>query len=349
MMRSVLGRPGARLVPPAGVSAPAGERGARQRLVHFKLVLLALAALASAAVYLLVDANLGDERLLAFALSLRVPKLAAMLLSALAIGAASIVFQSVINNNMVTPCLLGMNALYTLVHTVIAFFAGATSVLLADARVAFAIDLVIMAAVATAVYGRLFRVTNYSILYILLIGTVLTSLFGSVQSTLVRVMDPNEYDALLTSLVASFGNVNAEILTLSAVLLALIALVLRRDVALLDVITLGRSQAVSLGVDYDRTVRRLLLGVVLCVSVATAMVGPVSFLGLIVANLSRQLLKTYRHLHLIAASTLFGMVALVGGQCAVEHAFGYTVPVSTFVTIAGGLYFLFLILRARKA
>ena len=76
---------------------------------------------------------------------------------------------------------------------------------------------------------------------------------------------------------------------------------------------MGKEQAINLGVDYDRCVRRLLLGVTLAIAVATAMVGPISFMGLIIANLSRQLLKTYRHTQLIAGSVLFGMVILVGG------------------------------------
>ena len=126
----------------------------------------------------------------------------------------------------------------------------------------------------------------------LLIGTVLTSFFSSIQSTLTRVMDPNEYDSLLATLVASFSNINAEIIVISLVVLAAVIFILRRELALLDVITLGKDQAVNLGVDYDRCVRRLLLGVTLCIAVATAMVGPISFLGLIIANLSRQLLKT---------------------------------------------------------
>ena len=86
---------------------------------------------------------------------------------------------------------------------------------------------------------------------------------------------------------------------------------LRRELALLDVLTLGKNQAVNLGVDYDKCVRRLLLGVTLYIAVATAMVGPISFLGLIIANLSRQLLRTYRHGQLILGSALFGMIVLV--------------------------------------
>lgn len=114
------------------------------------------------------------------------------------------------------------------------------------------------------------------------------------------------------------------------VLLAVIIAVLWRDIALLDVMTLGKAQATNLGVDYDRSVRRLLLGVTLFIAVATAMVGPISFLGLIIANLAREFLRTYKHTQLILASTMFGMIVLIGGQLLVEHVFSYSIPGQRF-------------------
>ncbi len=313
-----------------------------------KLAFLAVFALAAAAAYMLTDVNFENERLFAYAMKIRTPKLAAMVITAAAIGGASLVFQSVINNTIVTPCLLGMNSLYTLIHTAVVFFAGSGSILARDPNVAFAADLVIMGAAATVIYSYLFKKTDYNVLYVLLIGTVLTSFFTSIQTTLTRVMDPNEYDSLLNTLVASFSNINSEILLFAAVVLAAIVFVLRKDLALLNVITLGKEQAINLGVDYDRCIRRLLLGVTLCIAVATAMVGPISFLGLIIANLARQLLKTYRHSQLIAGAALFGMVTLVGGQLIVEHVYSYAVPVSVFITVGGGLYFLYLLLTNRR-
>ena len=205
-----------------------------------------------------------------------------------------------------------------------------------------------MGLTATVVYSWIFQKTRHNVLYVLLVGTVLTSFFGSIQTTLTRVMDPNEYDTLLTSLVASFSNINSEILLFSTLLLAGITFALRKELALLDVLTLGKDKAINLGVDYDRCVRRLLLGVTLCIAVATAMVGPISFLGLIIANLSRQLLRTYRHSQLILGSALFGMAVLVGGQLIVEHVYTYAVPVSVFITVGGGLYFLYLLLTRKK-
>ena len=313
-----------------------------------KLVMMALLAVVAAAAYMLVEVNFDNERLFFYALKLRTPKLIVMIITAFAIGGASLVFQSVINNTIVTPCLLGMNSLYTLIHTAVVFFAGSTSVLANNANASFAVDLVIMGITATVIYGWLFKKTNYNVLYVLLIGTVLTSFFSSIQSTLTRVMDSNEYDNLLSTLVASFSNVNSEIIVFSVVVLGALIFVLRKDLALLDVITLGRQQAVNLGVDYDRTIRRLLLGVTICIAVATAMVGPISFLGLIIANLSRQLLQTFRHGQLILGSAMFGTIVLVAGQLIVEHVFTYSIPVSVFITVGGGIYFLYLLLTRRR-
>ena len=308
----------------------------------YKLIILAVIVLLAMAAYMTIGVKFHNERLMRFAFKIRYPKLIAMIITAFTIGGASIVFQSVINNTIVTPCLLGMNSLYTLIHTAVVFFLGSGSMLVINANMSFALDLVI-------IYSYLFKVTNHNVLYVLLIGTVLTSFFSSIQSTLTRVMDPNEYDTLLTSLVASFSNVNSEIIIFSLIIIAAIIVVFRKELAMLDVLTLGKEQAVNLGVDYDKCIRRLLLAVTLCISVATAMVGPISFLGLIIANLSRQMLKTYRHTQLILGSALFGMIGLILGQLIVERVFIYAIPVSVFITVGGGIYFLYLLLAGKRA
>ena len=226
---------------------------------HLRLLILLLLVLLACVGYMTVGVHFENQKLFAYAMRIRTPKLIAMLITAFAIGSASIVFQSIINNTIVTPCLLGMDQLYSLIHTAVFFVAGSGSFLAVNANAAFAVDLAIMGAVATVIYSYLFRKTNHNVLYVLLIGTVLTSFFSSIQTTLTRVMDPNEYDTLLTDLVASFSNVNSAILVLSVVVLALVAFAFRKELALLDVLTLGKDQAINLGVDYDCCIRRLLL------------------------------------------------------------------------------------------
>lgn len=312
---------------------------------HKILLVLVLLVLIAAVLYMTVNVN---PKYVQFAMKIRSPKLIVMLITAFSIGAASIIFQTIINNTIVTPCLLGMNSLYSLIHTAVVFVFGSSSLIARNTNLSFAIDLVLMGIIATLVYSYLFKKTRHNVLYVLLAGTVMSTFFSSIQTSLTRIMDPNEYDSLLSTLVASFSKVNSGIIVFSCLLIIGIFFALRKELKLLDVIALGKNQAINLGVDYDLTIRRLLLGVTLLIAVATAMVGPISFLGLIIANLSRQLFKTYRHTILILGSAFIGMLVLVSGQLIVEQIFTYSIPISVFITVGGGIYFLFLILTSRR-
>ena len=318
-------------------------RLAQRRRLKTSMVVLAGLVLLFIGLYQFAFVN---PKFFAYAMGLRLPRLAVILIAGFAISAAAIVFQTIIRNTIVTPCLLGMNSLYLLIHTAVVFFLGSGSLFAVNPVYAFAADVIVMGFVAGFIYYTIFQKTGGNVLYVLLIGTVLSTFFSSMQNSLTRIMDPNEYDALLNTLTASFTNVNAACIIPGALLLAAIAWWLRKDLAILDVISLGREQAVSLGVDYERTLRRLMVGVALYIAVATALVGPLSFLGLITANVARQLFTTYRHTWLIAGSACVGMLILTAGQFVVEHVMVYAVPVSVFVTI--GIYFLYLVLTAGK-
>lgn len=307
-----------------------------------KMIILAAAIAAVAAVYQFLFV---DWKHFGFAMGIRTPKLVVMILTAFCIGSATVVFQSIIQNTVVTPCLLGMNSLYILVHTLMVFLFGSGSVLVTSKMLSFTLDMAVMAAASVLVYGVLFRKAKGNVLYILLTGTVMATLFGSITSTLQRVMDPNEYATLQNALIASFHKVNSGIILFSIVAIVGIILWLRKELALLDVITLGKDQAVNLGVDYDRTVRKLLIGVTLFIAIATAMVGPISFLGLIIANLSRQMFKTYRHMVLVWGAAFLGMAALLAGQALIEHMFSFSANIGVFINIGGGVYFLYLLMK----
>ncbi len=307
-----------------------------------KVILLSLVAIILCLTYqfIFVDMKFFD-----YAMYIRTPKLITMIIAAFCIGTASIVFQSIIRNRIVTPCLLGMNSLYILIHTTIVFVLGGEHFLSANKYASFITDIFLMALAGSVIYGILFRKTRYNMLYVLLAGTVLATLFTSLSNTMTRVMDPNEYDKLLTELVAGFDHVNSELIFMALGFILLTIVVFYKDMKLLDVITLGKNQAINLGVDYDRSVSRLLVGVTFFITIATALVGPISFLGLIIANLSRELFKTYRHSYLMLGSFLMGVIVLLGGQTLIEHVFGFGTQISVFINLFGGGYFLFLILK----
>ena len=197
-----------------------------------KIIILTALVIGVCAAYLLINSYPENPNLFRYIISLRIPTLVVMMIAAFSIGSASLIFQSIINNRIVTPCLLGMNAMYTLVHTTVIFMVGSGSIFATNANLSFAVDLIVMSVVATFIYSFMFEKTGNNVLYVLLIGTVLSSFFGSIQSTMIRVMDPNEYDALLTTLVADFNNVNVEVIYFSLILLIALTIFLWKDLML---------------------------------------------------------------------------------------------------------------------
>ena len=116
----------------------------------------------------------------------------------------------------------------------------------------------------------------------------------------------------------------------------------------LDVLSLGRSPAIGLGVDHARLVDRTIMAVALLVSVSTALVGPVTFLGLLVANLAYRLLGSFRHRRTLPAAALAGVVTLIGAQFAIEELFEFQTRASIVISFIGGTYFIFLLLREAR-
>ena len=91
-----------------------------------------------------------------------------------------------------------------------------------------------------------------------------------------------------------------------------------------------------------------MLGLVaVLVSVSTALVGPVAFFGLIVAGLAHGLMRTARHAALLPAAALSAAILLVGGQWLFERQLGQAATLSVVVEFAGGLFFLYLLLKGR--
>ena len=181
------------------------------RLRKLALAMTALVALTliAAALYQFAFVN---PKFFSYAMELRAPRLIVMLTAGFSISAAAIVFQTIIRNNIVTPCLLGMNSLYLLIHTaVVFFFFGSGSQFATNPVMAFAVDIVLMGVIATFIYYSIFKKTGGNVLYVLLIGTVLSTFFSSMQNSLTRIMDPNEYDALLNTLNDFHCRINAHI------------------------------------------------------------------------------------------------------------------------------------------
>lgn len=313
--------------------------------VRARLAAVALAALIFLALYLVLNIR-GDWQ---FAVTRRLLVVGAVVLAAAATGGATVIFQTLTHNHILTPSVIGLDSLYVLMQTLVVFALGAASPAWTDATVHFLLSTALLVLFAGLLYQRLFRSERHNVYVVLLIGLIAGTFFQSVASFLQMILDPNEFLIAQSRLFATFNNVRAPALALAAGALALAALYAAPYCKYLDVLGLGREHAINLGVDYNRVVRRLWLAVILLTAVTTALVGPITFLGLLAVSLARQLLRDYRHATLLPGTFLVGTALLGGGLLLVERLLVFAVPVSVIVNLAGGVYFLYLVLKESQA
>ncbi|MCU6712540.1 iron chelate uptake ABC transporter family permease subunit [Paenibacillus sp. J5C_2022] len=310
-----------------------------------KLWILVGAALALAACFVLIDLPHNWD----YALPRRLKKVLAIVLTGGAIGYATLIFQTMTNNRILTPSVIGLDYLYLLIQTFIVFVFGSLSYPSANDHMNFAITTIIMILFVGILYKLLFQRDGQNLFFLLLIGLVMGTMFESISTFLQVLIDPNEFQILTSRMFASFNNVNDELLLLSVILLGCVAVYSLRFRKYLDAMSLGKDHAVNLGIPYNAVVKNMLIIVTILVSVSTALVGPITFLGLLVVNLAYQFMKTYRHSMLIPASILISIIALVGGQLIVERIFSFNTTVSVIINFVGGIYFLYLLLKESRA
>ncbi|WP_083966749.1 iron chelate uptake ABC transporter family permease subunit [Demequina globuliformis] len=334
----------------AEVSDPAARASAhstrhlttRQKRVFAGLALLLLAALA---LFLTWDVNGHWD----FALPRRSEQVVALTVVGIAIATSTVVFQTLTANRILTPSIMGFDALYVLVATALVFLLGSATVARIDPLVMFAANTVLMMGCATALYRWILGNGERGLYTLILVGVVAGTFFSSLTNFMFRTMDPNEFDSLMSTLFASFNAIDTTLLGIGGAMLMVGIVAVFRMAGKLDVLSLGRERAITLGLDYHRTVTWLLLIIALLVSVSTALVGPITFLGLLVANLAYQLTRTHRHVINLAVASLVAIVALVAGQAILEHVLDHNGTLGSIINVVGGLYFIGLLLKEARS
>ncbi|WP_075981149.1 iron chelate uptake ABC transporter family permease subunit [Bacillus massilinigeriensis] len=309
-----------------------------------KLVVLFLVSIVLISLFLFTE--LGDYW--EYALTKRTYKILAIVLTGGCIAFATVVFQTITNNRILTPSIIGLDSLYMLIQTILIFIFGSNNLIIANKNANFLISVGAMILFAGLLYKILFKREGQNIYFLLLVGFIMGTLFESFSSFMQVIIDPNEFLVIQDRMFASFNNVNVDLLFVSIITILIVVIYFIRKIKFLDVLSLGRDQAINLGVNYDLVVKQLLILVSIFISIATALVGPITFLGLLVVNISYQFMKTYKHSYIITSSIFIAVIALVGGQLIVERVFTFSTTLSVIINFIGGVYFIYLLLKESK-
>jgi len=309
-----------------------------------RIIVLAVLAAALTAGYIFWDLGPNWD----YALPRRVIKIIAIIVVGCAIAFSTVIFQTVTNNKILTPSILGLDSMYMLIQTGVIFIFGSTHIMIMNKNLNFLITLAAMLIFSSLLFKFMFK-KNRNIYFLLLIGIIFGTLFGSMSSFMQVLIDPNEFQIIQNKMFASFNNVNTDLLTLAIVLMIAAMIYFMRFLKYLDVMSLGRDQAINLGVDYDFVTKRVLIVVTVLISISTALIGPITFLGLLVANVAYQFIKSYQHKHILPGAMLISVIALVGGQFIVERIFTFSTTLSVIINFVGGVYFIYLLLKENKS
>ena len=280
-----------------------------------------------------------------FILEYRGSRLLALLLTACAIGVSTVLFQTLTQSRLLTPALMGFDALYVLVNTVMLLTLGASVWGEGAPELRFALQVLLMVALALLLFRALFSGSVRSLHLMILLGMLAGMLFRELSELAARMVDPSEFGISTGVPQASFSRINTHLLGAAATALGVAGALLLRWWRYLDVLSLGRDLAINLGVDHGRVVLGIMVVVAIMVAVATVLVGPTLFFGLLIANLAYWITGSQRHSLTLPASVLAGVICLVGGQVLLDHVLSSTLPLALVIELAGGVLFLALLLR----
>ncbi|WP_102830710.1 iron chelate uptake ABC transporter family permease subunit [Bartonella bovis] len=277
----------------------------------------------------------------------RLTKLVSLLLIAYTIAVSTVLFQTIVNNRLLTPSIIGFDQLYILIKTITLYYLGSLSLPFLNEEGQFLFEALILIVFSTSLFHFLFSGNLKGFHLTLLIGVVLGGFFFSLRMFMQLQLNPDQMMNLTDIMFANFNKLNTSLVSFSAIIVLIISLVGWRLHYLLDVLALGHEAALNLGVDYRKNATVILIFVSILVSISTALVGPVTFLGLLIANLSYELSPQAKHSVVVPIAILLAIICLVGGQFILEQIFNMGGRLSFIIECCGGIVFLTLLMKGK--
>ena len=276
---------------------------------------------------------------------MRVTSLVVMAVVAICQAVATITFQTVTNNRIITPSIMGFESLYTVIQTAAVYTLGVAGVVALQGPGQFLAQVAAMVGLSVLLYGWLLRGRYANIQVMLLVGIIMGGGLGAVSTFMQRLLSPSEFDVLSARLFGSVTNASAEYLPFAIPLVIVATTLIWLNARTLNVIAMGRDVCINVGVDHGRQTIYSLVLVSVLMAVSTALVGSMTFFGFLVATLTYQLAGTHDHRRLLPLGALTGFVVLAGAYFVMNHVFYAQGVVSIIIELVGGTVFLVVIMR----
>lgn len=277
----------------------------------------------------------------------RIVALVAMIIAAVCQSLSTVAFQTITNNRIITPSLLGFEALYSTIHTSTIFFFGASALINFTGIGSFLFQVVVMVLMSLILYGWLLSGKYGNLQLMLLVGIIIGTGLNSVSTFMRRLLAPSEFDILQARLFGSVNNADSAYFPIVIPMVIIVALLLLAHSKRLNILSLGKDVSTSFGVKYQSSVIYTLVLVAILMSISTALIGPLTFYGFLVATLSYQAASTYDHRYIFPMALAIGFLILTSAYFLMYHVFHAQGVVSVIIELFGGIIFLTVVLRKR--
>lgn len=258
---------------------------------------------------------------------------------------ATVAFQTITNNRLITPSLLGFESLYAAVNTGAIYLFGAAGLVAFTGIPRFLVLLGVMVLLATILYGWLLSGRFGNMQIMLLVGIIIGGGLGSISTFMQRLLTPSEFDFLTARLFGSVNNADPAYFPIAIPLIVVAGGLLYFNSRKLNVVALGHDISVGLGIHHKRVVIWNLVLITILIATSTALVGPMTFLGFLVATLAYQFANTYDHRYVFPMAFGIGFLVLTGAYFVMNHVFYAQGVVSIIIELIGGSVFLAVILK----
>ena len=271
----------------------------------------------------------------------------AITIGAVLIAVSSLSFQTITDNKILTPSVLGFDAIYIITQTLLVALLGANSLFFANEYINFILSTILMIGIVLMMYQFILRKNKNNVVLLLLVGLIISTLASNISNFIQVFMDPENFQSITAMTTVSLNNIKENLVLISIPIMILTIFLFAREQRYYDVMILGENQAIGLGVDFHKKTKHTLIYIAIAVSVSTALIGPLSFLGLIAVSSAREIFKTNKHRILMIASSLLSLVFILIGQLIVE-LLDHQTSVSVMISLIGGAYMIYLILKENK-
>ena len=271
----------------------------------------------------------------------RLPRTAAAVLAGAALGVAGALIQSVLNNAMASPNVIGVNAGAGLGALLAASLVPGAAALLPGAAFAGALAAALFIWMLAAVAG-LSRTT------LILAGVTVSSILTACMNTL-KLLFPDAAVGSTAFLLGTLSGVTTAQVQRALPWLAagfVLAALLAAD---LNVLQLGEDMAAGLGLPVARVRFAALLTAALLAGAAVSFAGLLGFVGLLAPHIARRLVGgDNRRLLPVTALASADLMLLCDVAARVLFA-PFELPVGVLLSLVGGPFFLFLLLRRKRS